>query len=571
MSKYVLAVLLLYGLAVAYISRKGAQKTHGSSTEYFVSGRSVGAIAILGTVCLSIWSALAFYGYGAGLYRSGIGFFSGVAGACVVGLYAPTVMYRLWLLGKEYGYVTPGDFFMHRYSSNFYKILVSLICVIFVIPYIALQVIGVANGVVVTTQGEIGFWLIVAILTIYVVGHVLEGGSNSIVLTDTLAGFTGVGIAFLTVLFLIQNILPNGGLPYAAKVIMETSPKTFEHTGPYSSWIGTLGLSISAGMSIIAWPHIFVRSYMAKSDRIFKVMAGAFPLLEIFSFGLFALQGIWLGKVAYPGLTGQAADNLIPMMALNYTPPILAALLVVGVFAFGMSTADSQLLVASSILQKDFHESGKGRSSEKERIKFARIMLIVMMAIVLVVVKYRPAVLVDYAYKFSAPGFAQIMPALFGGLYWSRANKEGAVWGTLAGILAVIYTLFIHNPVPLVHPILWGLFINTVLFIAVSLLTPPPAEKAVAEIHGYLNQIFAPRNTPAAKMWIIILALILIQGNLLPPYLPNPIVFGWIPFQFLNYILYAIELSIACYFFAKIQIGDIKGTHIGNQTSLKQS
>lgn len=555
MGKIILGLLLLYGIAVAYISRKGAKKTKDSSTEYFVAGRSVGAIAILGTVCLSIWSALAFYGYGAGLYRSGIGYFSGVAGACVVALYAPTVMYRLWLLGKEYNYVTPGDFFIHRYSSNFFRILVALICVVFVIPYIALQVIGVANGVVVTSSGEIGFWLVVAILTVYILGHVLEGGSNSIVFTDTLAGFAGVGIAFLTVVFLVKNIL-GGDLSYAAQTIMNNSPDTFKHTGVYASWIGTLGLSISAGMSIIAWPHIFVRSYMAKSDKIFKIMAGAFPLLEMFAFGLFAMQGIWLGKVAYPALTGKATDDLIPMLALNYTPAIIACLLVVGVFAFGMSTADSQLLVASSILEKDFGESRKKKLSEKEKIRFTRIMLIVMMAIVLVVVKYRPALLVDYAYKFSAPGFAQLMPALFGGLYWKRANKEGAIWGTLAGIAAVIFTLFVKNPIPLVHPILWGLMFNVVFFVVVSLMTPAPDEKAVTEIHGYLDKIFVPRNGKASRNLAIVIALIIIQGNILPPYLPNPLVFGWIPFQFLNYFLYAVELSIACYYFAKIQIGE---------------
>jgi SSS family solute:Na+ symporter len=195
---FILGALLLYGILVAYFSHKGAEKTKNSSTEYAVAGRSVGAVALLGTVCLSIWSALAFYGYGAGLYRNGVGYFSGVAGACFVGFYAPTIMYRLWLLGKEYDYTTPSDFFSHRYNSRFFTLLVALICVIFVIPYIALQIIGVANGIVVTSQGAIGFWLVVGILTVYIVGHVLKGGSNSIVFTDTLAGFAGVGIALIS-------------------------------------------------------------------------------------------------------------------------------------------------------------------------------------------------------------------------------------------------------------------------------------------------------------------------------------------------------------------------------------
>ena len=81
------------------------------------------------------------------------------------------------------------------------------------------------------------------------------------------------------------------------------------------------------------------------------------------------------------------------------------------------------------------------------------------MVIVLIVVKFRPAALVTYAYGFCGPGFAQLMPAMIGGLYWKHATKEGAIAGTLGGAIAVAVTLFIGNPVPALSPILWGLII----------------------------------------------------------------------------------------------------------------
>ncbi|MDI3535103.1 MAG: solute:Na+ symporter, family [Thermosediminibacterales bacterium] len=553
----IIVAVAIYGIVVFYVSNLAKKSGQSTTQDFYIAGRSATSIMMLGTVALSIWSALAFYGYGAGIYRNGVGYFSGIPGACLVGLYASTIMYRLWLLSKKYGYETPGDFMADRFYSPAYRWIVSLTCVIFVIPYISLQIIGVANGFEVVSSGKITFWVAVAILTVYILGHVLEGGSKSVVLADTVAGFSGVAILVISVIFMTKAILP-GGLAEGTRIIMEKSPDFLRHTGPYSSWIGTLGLSFSAGIAIIAWPHIFVRSYMAKSAKVFLVMAAVFPLLETFAFSMFLIQA-FLGRVAFPGLVGKAADNLVPMLALEYTPPIIAILLVVGVFAFGMSTADSQLLVASSIIQKDIYENGlskKGSGSQKDKIKFSKIALVIMMVLVLLVVKYRPAVLVDYAYKFSSPGFAQLMPAMIAGLYWSRATKEGAIVGTLAGVATVIITLFFYNPVKIVHPILWGLAVNTLLLIVVSYLTPPPPKEVQERIHGYLNSIFEKRNNSTTKVLLVLLAIVFLQGHVLSPYLPDKIVLGWMPLGYFNYVIYAVELAVLTYLFAKNQIAE---------------
>ena len=484
-------------------------------------------------------------------------YFSGAVGAYFVGLYAPTIQHRLWLLGNKYGHITPGDFFQQRYNSKFFTLLTAAINIIFIVPYIALQIIGVANGVDVVSSGQIGFWLVVAILTIYIVFHVMKGGSNSVVNTDTLAGFVGVGIAIITTVVFVKAVLGEGGLAFATQTILETSPDILRATGEFSTWYGILGLAISAGMSIIAWSHIFVRSYMAKSEKVFRVMAVAFPLLELLNFGQFALQGIWVGKVAYPGLKGAATDNLIPMIALNYAPSIIGALLVVGVFAFGMSTADSQLVVSTSVIQRDiFNEKG----NESNTLKKTRIWIVVMMAVILVVVKYRPALLVDYAYKFSAPGFAQVMPALFGGLYWRKATKEGAISGTIVGLIAVLGTLFIHNPIKGLHPILWGLILNTIVFVIVSMATKTD-EKAVSETIDYFDKIFKKQNNSQHKVIMILIAIVFVQ-MLITPYLPNPILFGWMPGQVFNQVLLAFEVSFIGYFLAKNRFKATEGINL---------
>lgn len=551
----VIIAIVLYGVFIFWISHKAGDAT-GSHHDFAVAGRNVGSIALLGTMCLSIWSALAFFGYGAGLYRDGIGYFAGAVGAFFVGIYAPTIMYRLWLLGKKYNYVSPGDYFIHRYESKFLKYLISIICIVCIIPYISVQVTGVANGIVTTTQGKIGFWVVVAILTVYIVLHVLKGGNKAVVGTDTFAGFVGVGIAILTTIVLIVAI--PGDLVSAAKDIVKTNPEVLQMTGPYATFTGFLALAISAGMSIIAWPHIFVRSYMARDEKVFKTMGVAFPILELVAFGCFLLQGIYAGRVAYPNLEGAESDIVIPMMALNYAPAILAILLVIGVFAFGLSTADSQLVVASTIIDHDMI-GDRAKKDGVSGVKVTQISIGILMILVLIVVKFRPAFLVTYAYGFSGPGFAQLMPAMIGGLYWKRATKAGAISGTLAGALTVLFTLFVYNPLPSIQPILWGLGINTLLYIVVSLFTKP-VEKAVKEINEPLSAFFATRNTAGHKVLLVLIVLVFIQLIVLSPYMPATILFGWCPAGLFNYICGAIELAVIGYFFCKNRLYEKDGS-----------
>jgi SSS family solute:Na+ symporter len=552
----VIVALVIYGVFVFVISAR-ATKTTDSSTDYLVAGRNVGTVALLATVMLSIWSALAFYGYGAGLYRAGIGYWIGAMGACFVGFFAPTIMYRLWLLGKQYGYTTPGDFFMHRYNSRALKLLISVICVICIIPYISVQVSGVANGIVTTTEGNIGFWIGVAVLVFYMYVHVLGGGNKAVVGTDLFAAIVGISIILATTYFFIKAI-PGNMSNAVGKIVNDGNGAVFQVTGRYTNWLSSLGLSLSAGISIIAWPHIFVRSYMAKSEKVFNVMNIAFPLMECLCFGMFLIQGIYAGRYAFPNLTGAASDNVIPMMALQYAPPLLAVLLVIGVFAFGISTADSQLVVASSIITHDvIRKEGKEETHTK---KNNAVCLTAIMIAVLVVTYFRPPFLVTYAYSFCAPGFAQMMPALIGGLYWDKGTKQGALAGTISGSAAVIVTLFGVNPIPALDPILWGLIVNSAIYVAVSLVTRPDP-RAQQEINAPLTAFFASRESTLHKVLLALYVGVFVQSHIVGVYLPNDIfLFGWMTPTMFNYCLSSVELALLGIFYGRNRLYEPDGS-----------
>jgi Na+/proline symporter len=297
---------------------------------------------------------------------------------------------------------------------------------------------------------------------------------------------------------------------------------------------------------------------MAKSEKVFNVMNIAFPLMECLCFGMFLIQGIYAGRYAYPNLTGAASDNVIPMMALQYAPPLLTILLVIGVFAFGISTADSQLVVASSIVTHDvIRKEGKEETNTK---KNNAVCLTVIMIAVLVVTYFRPPFLVTYAYSFCAPGFAQMMPALIGGLYWERGTKQGALAGTVCGAAAVVVTLFGVNPIPALDPILWGLIVNTVIYVAISLATRPDP-RAQQEINAPLAAFFASRESTLHKVLLALYVVVFIQSHIVGVYLPNDIfLFGWMTPTIFNYCLSVVELALLGIFYGRNRLYEPDGS-----------
>ena len=83
------------------------------------------------------------------------------------------------------------------------------------------------------------------------------------------------------------------------------------------------------------------------------------------------------------------------------------------------------------------------------------------------------------------------MPALVGALYWKRATRQGALTGLVAGFIAVLATQFIwKTPFGLtLSSGAWGLLVNVLLFVIVSLLTPKPDSAQIEKFHGYLASV----------------------------------------------------------------------------------
>src|SRR5699024_8169512 len=83
-----------------------------------------------------------------------------------------------------------------------------------------------------------------------------------------------------------------------------------------------------------------------------------------------------------------------------------------------------------------------------------------------------------------------ILPATVGGLFWKRGTKEGALTGTIVGlVITILFTFFIIPPLGF-SALVWALIVNTLLYIIVSLMTKAPAhliDKYIVRVDSIIN------------------------------------------------------------------------------------
>ena len=486
--------ILAYAIFIVWHGFRSFKSTSESSEKFFTADRGLNPFVLLCTTSISVFSALAFYGAPSGIYKDGIGFYSNTGGM-VAALMFVIVGYRLWLLGREYGFTTPVDYLRSRYYSDGYGLFVSAFLILFIVPYVAMQLVAIGDAVVVTTDGMVPYVIAVAVGTIVVSLHIIGGGMGSVAWMDTFHMCLGFGTLIILIVYLTITYFPNGGFAEAVQIMQQNG--TFDILscpGPNGTfnWKGIVSNALTGAIATVVWPHIFMRTFVASSKENFRQMSWAMPL----SYVLVYTPIVLIGAILAPAILGpgfERPDNIVAVLSTQYAPPFIAFISLLCLFAFGVSTADSLLLSASAMASRDIYLHHvyelKGKTSDpKQVVKFGRIVLLFLMIITLIIVAVKPASITDYAYKLSSPFFAQILPATLFGLFWKKATKEGAIVGTVSGLVVEIVLTFFAAPPFGVSALVWALVVNTALLVIVSMCTKVP-EEIITKYHTRIDSI----------------------------------------------------------------------------------
>ena len=167
---------------------------------------------------------------------------------------------------------------------------------------------------------------------------------------------------------------------------------------------------------------------------------------------------------------------------------ILAGLILAGILASTMSTADSQLLAASSSASKDLLMDCLGLKLTQKASMLAARVTIVIISVIAVIIAWNPNSSVFMIVSFAWAGFGAVFgPAMLAALFWKRSNKYGVLAGMVVGGVMVFVWKYLIAPIGgvwAIYELLPAFILSAITIVVVSLLTAAPDKEIIEEFES---------------------------------------------------------------------------------------
>ncbi len=475
--------IFLYFVVGSIIARLARRKLGSGVNDFFLAGRTLGGIVSALTYSATTYSAFMLVGLAGFTYIGGVGALGFeliyLSGLVLVAFFGP----RLWLVGKRYNYLTPTEMLGDRYQSKAVAIVAAIAAVIFLIPYSAVQLIGIGALVEGLSGGAIPFLIGVVIAAAIAVYWTWTGGLRAVAWTDSLQAAVMLTVAILSVIFIAYNGF--GGFGNMFTQLEERYPAWLTVPGPgFFNIHAFVGLTLPWFFFSLSNPQVSQRLFMPRSLNQMRIMVMGF-LIFGFIYTLVSILWGFSARLLLPDL--EVADAATPaLLGLDIVPASVALLVMLGISAAAISTVNSIILTLSSMVTRDVFKNLRDNTSENRELLVGRIFVPIFTIFILAFATLRLDLIAALSVASSA-GLLVMVPALIGAFFWKRGTAAAVlasiiIGGTVATVLQ--YSGFF--PLGL-WPGVWSGLISTVLFIGVSLLTRPPEQKA-EEFLGYLQE-----------------------------------------------------------------------------------
>lgn len=481
-------ILLIYTVALLGLAFYASLRDKKNIADFATAESSLGIFVLTLTFSATYHSAYAFLGASGFVYTHGIGWWVNGIWTTFPGILFWVIGRRFWLLGKRYKYLSIAQYMSDIYESDLVGILVTVITLVFSLPYVAMQAIGSGYIFESISQGALSYEVGTIIFFVIMILLVWMGGMKGVAFTDAAQGvFMWIGLVIGSFLVLKSNF-PSVSAAYQAA--LEKIPEHFSLPGPQgvvtsADWISRWTV-ITIGMMM--FPHITLRFFSGKSLKVLK-WSSVFSSIYLTSIYVFTPAIGLAGNILMPGMA--KPDTIFPELLLKYTPIVFAALVISGALAASMSTGDSQLHAVGSMLSTDVYKKYVNKeASDKKQYHVAKASVLVLGIISVIIALMKPGLLGNIL-ALSNGGVASLAPAVIGGVYYKKANRTAAIWSILVGEAVMLITTFgIKSPLGIM-PGLWGMIVAFIIYMVLC-QTAKPSEKAVKLITE-INEFFYPQ------------------------------------------------------------------------------
>jgi Na+/proline symporter len=542
--------VVLYWAYCIFWGVKGALSARTAS-DYFIAGRKISLWVFVLAATATSFSGWTFMGHPGLEYRDGFPYAYASFYAITIPFTGVIFLKRQWMLGKRFGFVTPGEMLSTYFQGDTIRLLTVLVALCFSVPYLGLQLRASGFLFNVLTDGgldvEVGMWLLSAIVFIYVA----SGGLRAVAYVDTLqcvllaAGIVMIGIIAVTYVGGWTKL--NQGIAALALFDPKKTADGYSHyiavpgviqfvsSGPKAvggAWTGIMILTyMFALMGIQSSPAFSMWAFSNNSPKPFapqQVWASSFGIgLILFFFT--AMQGMGghllggdvgfmeahpehvnnvLGAglggkdlMASAGKQGMLVPQLIKLMETQAA--WMVGLLAVCALAAMQSTGAAYMSTAGGMLMRDLLKRYvMPNASHGQQKLWGRVGvgLIVLAALVVATVSSDALVLLGgLAVAF---GF-QMWPPLMAVCYFPWFTRQGITWGLAVGIIVVIFTETFGQTIAgwlgislgwgrwpwTIHSAGWGIIFNLGIALIVSSFTQEDRQRQHRmQYHNFLRE-----------------------------------------------------------------------------------
>ena len=363
--------------------------------------------------------------------------------------------------------ITLPDYFENRFGAK--SKLLRIISAIFILFFFLIYTSSgfVAGAKLFSTVFNISYTNALVIGGIIIVSYTFLGGFFAVSWTDVIQGT----IMFIAIIFVpVFAIIENGGFQFTLNEVIVLN---INHLNMFTDTNGDI-ISIITVLSLLGWglgyfgqPHILAR-FMAISDAEEISKARKIAMVWVtFSLIFAVILGI-VGYAIFPiSLVGADSEKIFILMVEQLIHPLFAGVLLAAILAAIMSTADSQLLVASSSLTEDIYKTIlRPNASDKELVWISRTFVILIACIALIIgLSPNSSVLELVAYAWAGFG-ATFGPIVILSLYWKGISEQGAIAGMIVGGIVIIIWKNLSGGIFDIYEIIPG-FILSVLAIVI--------------------------------------------------------------------------------------------------------
>jgi SSS family transporter len=456
-----------YFLVVFAIGWYSLRATHDEA-DYWIAGGKLGWFAGGATLAATHTSAGTFVGTIGVMYTAGWSFGWVLLSIPLAYWFVAAVLAPRFTRVTE---LTLPAFMETRYYSKGVRGLSATIVLVATIVYIQAQIVAgglIANAVfgIPTAWGMVGF-------TAVLLAYTVIGGMIAVVYTDA---FQLVVMALGALVALPLALRQMDGIGGLFTLVESAHPQVFSWDTMPAALLFTMGLSFFLGS--IATPEKLIRLYAMKDMRTIR-RGVFFAIVMILALNLIVFVLALASIVLFPELP--TGDLAMPLVATAVLPPVLGAVMLAAITAAMMSTVDSLLIVAGSALSVDIYQNliNPGVSVERRLwVDRAGIVVVGTVPVLLLLSGVGEGELVQFiVLLFTALMAAAFAMPVVGGVLWRRATREGAATSMVGGVTAT-FLWEVYGSAS-IEPALPGFIVSALLFVGVSLLTPPPPQRAV--------------------------------------------------------------------------------------------